>query len=341
MSFLQRERTMESQRSLVRTTSQLRADEQLAAQNQMHDPLMREWEASRRMSDPESVTLRRMASGARLMAQKGTGYYSEQKYKMTGYSGYIHSLNHTVSKTPIFSQEETMKPPENTFLYERSTEPIKTPARDPCNDPKNYKKGLPLGQSVNLWPNLQPDPRPNFTGKDKPSSTKPQEVHIVHGDRRIRSKRTAFQLDFKPPSRPNSARAVDPVTLSVMETRDENELRNMYANSHKRVTKQLLDQIFKSMRERIEAKIDVGTNANAFKLRKLFKMFDAEQNGRIELPDFRIMMESFGIQLSEDQLIVVFSLYDKNFEGEIDYLKLMKDLLDGDYFQFYKNGLNL
>ena len=148
-------------------------------------------------------------------------------------------------------------------------------------------------------------------------------------------------LDFKPPSRPSSARAVDPVTLRVMENRDTDELKRLYDNSAKRVSKQLLESIFKSMRERIEAKIDVGTNANAFKLRKLFKMFDEEQNGKIDLPDFRIMMESFGIQLTEDQIIVVFSLYDTKFDGEIDYLKLMKDLLDKDYFQFYKNGVNL
>ena len=102
------------------------------------------------------------------------------------YSGYIHSLEHSIAKTPIYAQEETMAPPKNTFVYERTTKPVWTPARDPCNSPDTYKKGLPLGQSVNLWPNLQPDPRPNFTEKDKPASTRPQEVHVVHGDRRIR-----------------------------------------------------------------------------------------------------------------------------------------------------------
>ena len=93
MSFLERERALErlgswagSQRqlSLMRSTSQMRMDEQMAANNQMHDPLMREWETSRRLSDEGSKELRKIASGARLMAQKGTGYYSEAKYKMSG-----------------------------------------------------------------------------------------------------------------------------------------------------------------------------------------------------------------------------------------------------------------
>ncbi len=48
------------------------------------DPMMCDWEDRRRSNDEELQKLRTMVSGARLAANRGTGYYSERKYKMSG-----------------------------------------------------------------------------------------------------------------------------------------------------------------------------------------------------------------------------------------------------------------
>jgi len=284
--------------------------------------------------------LSRLASGRRLMDSRGTGFYGEKKYRMPGYTGYIPALHETVAKTPTHAQDKTFHPEDHTFLRERKKPPVINPERDSCNDKSVYSKGHVKGETVNLWPDLQDSVWPE-TEDLRPESAKPQAVHIVHGDRRIRGKRTQTAMDYKPPSRPNSARAVDPVTLNTLQSREPQRLKAMYEQSTRRVGVNMLQMMLMSMRKRLEAKVEVGSNANAHKMRRLFKMYDEHQDGKIELPDFRIMLESFGIQLSEDQLITVFALYDKQFSGEIFYCDLMKDLLDEDLYKFYVSGVNL
>merc|ERR1711976_1082858 len=104
----------------------------------------------------------------------------------------------------------------------------------------------------------------------------------------------------------------------------------------------MLVMIKDSMRNRISAKLDSHSNATAFKLRMLFKRHDHENEGIVTLAGFREMLESFGIQLSEDEAIVVFAQYDKFFRGKILYAQLMQDLLaDNDYYNMWKAGVNL
>lgn len=152
-------------------------------------------------------------------------------------------------------------------------------------------------------------------------------------------------MDFQPPSRPASAssthRALDPVTFRIIENKDKDEIGKLYASARLRVPLDLLKLILKTTRERIEAKIDVGSNCTGFKMRQLFKRYDHDQKGLVALSEFRMMLEEFGIQMSEDQITVVFSVYDKHLCGEIRYLEFMQDMLDGDYFQFYKAGVNI
>lgn len=55
-----------------------------AANNPSMDPLNQAWEDRRRSQDEELQQFRSMVSGARLAGERGTGFYSERKYKMTG-----------------------------------------------------------------------------------------------------------------------------------------------------------------------------------------------------------------------------------------------------------------
>jgi Ca2+-binding EF-hand superfamily protein len=89
-----------------------------------------------------------------------------------------------------------------------------------------------------------------------------------------------------------------------------------------------------SIGERLAAKLG-NANDNAFKMRRLFKMYDADGSGRIHLDDLRMMMESFGIQLDDDSLLALYHVYDKECTGYLKYEDLMKVLLDQDYFALY------
>lgn len=89
-----------------------------------------------------------------------------------------------------------------------------------------------------------------------------------------------------------------------------------------------------SIGERLAAKLG-NANDNAFKMRRLFKMYDKEATGKIHLEDLRMMMETFGIQLDDDSLLALYHVYDHECTGFLKYEELMKVLLDFDYFALY------
>jgi hypothetical protein len=89
-----------------------------------------------------------------------------------------------------------------------------------------------------------------------------------------------------------------------------------------------------SIGERLAAKL-ANANDNAFKMRRLFKMYDEEATGYTHLDDLRMMMETFGIQLDDDSLLALYYVYDKECTGYLKYHDLMKVLLDADYYAMY------
>ena len=78
-----------------------------------------------------------------------------------------------------------------------------------------------------------------------------------------------------------------------------------------------------SIGERLAAKL-ANANDNAFKMRRLFKMYDEDASGRIHLDDLRMMMETFGIQLDDDSLLALYHVYDTECTGYLKYDELMK-----------------
>lgn len=56
---------------------------------------------------------------------------------------------------------------------------------------------------------------------------------------------------------------------------------------------------------------------------------------QIQLEDFRMMTESFGMQLDDDSLLALYSVYDPEGTGYLQYEDLMSQLLDPDYFALY------
>lgn len=56
-------------------------------------------------------------------------------------------------------------------------------------------------------------------------------------------------------------------------------------------------------------------NNNGFRTRRLFKMYDKGNTGLIHFEDFRMMGESFGMQLDDDSLLALYYVMDPNATG--------------------------
>lgn len=89
-----------------------------------------------------------------------------------------------------------------------------------------------------------------------------------------------------------------------------------------------------NMAERLAAKLG-NSNDNAFRMRRLFKMYDKDASGYVQLEDLRMMMETFGIQLDDDSLLSLYYAYDPIGSGVLEYERLMTALLDPDYLALY------
>jgi len=73
-------------------------------------------------------------------------------------------------------------------------------------------------------------------------------------------------------------------------------------------------KMIRSISERLAAKLG-NANDNAFKMRRLFRMYDEGRTGEIQIEDLRMSMEAFGIQLDDDSLLALFCVYDPDCTG--------------------------
>ncbi|GIL87642.1 hypothetical protein Vretimale_14675 [Volvox reticuliferus] len=248
--------------------------------------------------------------------------FTEPEWKIPGYTGYVQGLQETYKKTPVMAQLETKDPTPESFIYTRTqTAPKPSPVRDPCNDPDNFKKPQP----GNLWPSLQ--------DTAIQASYKPPASNIALGDERIVPFRTSYGVDFKAPfdgqerlRSPNRNEDLVKTTAS---------LANIYKSSFNRVGEKRLQKMISTMRERMEAKLG-NSNNNAFRMRKLFKMYDKHDTGRVHYEDFRNMAETFGMQLDDDSLMALYFVYDPEGTGYLEYEALVSQLMSPSDFAFYK-----
>eukprot|EP00879_Flechtneria_rotunda_P002409 GHRR01002605.1.p1 GENE.GHRR01002605.1~~GHRR01002605.1.p1 ORF type:complete len:356 (+),score=108.73 GHRR01002605.1:120-1187(+) len=255
---------------------------------------------------------------------KGQLPFTEPDWKVPGYTGYMQGLQETYKKTPIMAQLETKAPTEDSFIHTRTSSPPKTTyqsmQRDPCNFPENAKNSEP----DNLWPRLQ--------DKAAQDSFKPPGSNIALGDERVNPFTTSYSTDFYAPFNTHER------LRSPMRNKDlamtETSLKEHYASSYNRVGEKRLTKMISTMRERLSAKMG-NNNDNAFKMRKLFKMYDKKDTGMIHFEDFRMFSESFGMQLDDDSLLALYYVYDPSGSGYLEYEAIVKQLLDPDYFAMY------
>lgn len=246
--------------------------------------------------------------------------YTEERWKIPGYTGHIKGLEEVYAKTPIACQLECAEPDKESFIYTRTVAPPRAmPDRDPCNRPENAKKPQPK----NIWPKLQNEAtQPSF---------RPPRSNIANGDLRIDGFITSYSTMFSPPAE-RMAKIRSP--MRNPDLAKATDLRPLYSSSFNRVTEKRLLKMIASIGERLAAKLG-NANDNAFKMRRLFKMYDTEATGYIHLEDLRMMMETFGIQLDDDSLLALYHVYDQECTGYLKYEDLMRVLLDEDVFALY------
>uniref|UniRef100_A0A383VS12 EF-hand domain-containing protein n=1 Tax=Tetradesmus obliquus TaxID=3088 RepID=A0A383VS12_TETOB len=222
------------------------------------------------------------------------------------------------------AQVETKTPGEESFIHTRTCSPPKTTyhsmQRDPCNFEENFKKP----EVDNLWPRLQE--------RAAQDSFKPPCSNIALGDERVSPFTTSYSTDFYAPFNAHER------LRSPMRNKDlaatQTSLKEHYASSYNRVGEKRLAKMISTMRERLSAKLG-NNNDNAFKMRKLFKMYDKKEVGMIHFEDFRMFSESFGMQLDDDSLLAMYHVYDPTGSGYLAYEDIVKQLLDGDYYAMY------
>jgi len=89
-----------------------------------------------------------------------------------------------------------------------------------------------------------------------------------------------------------------------------------------------------SLQEIIRMKILQRTRGGAFRLRKAFALFDRDSSGGIDPLEFRQAIEWFGVQVTEDQVLALFALYDQQRQGELEYHDFTSKVLGQDFVGF-------
>merc|ERR1711988_370566 len=86
-----------------------------------------------------------------------------------------------------------------------------------------------------------------------------------------------------------------------------------------------LVKLTETLMEKIRQKTSVRTNEIGF-LRGVFKMFDQNGDGVIEIDEMHTVLLRFGIDLEPDMMKAFFKRYDKGGKGVIDYENFARTL---------------
>jgi len=104
----------------------------------------------------------------------------------------------------------------------------------------------------------------------------------------------------------------------------KSQLSTHYKKAEKMIGKAVVDDWEKSMRE----KITMYSSGGSFFIRRAFKYFDRDGSGSVDFDEFKFALDTFGMNLSDEQLLAFFGRYDEDLEGEISYLTFINALLD-------------
>lgn len=144
---------------------------------------------------------------------------------------------------------------------------------------------------------------------------------IVMGDIRFWDDTTTYDEFYKSsaPDKPASQ------MLTWLEGLSKEQLKAQYSKAEKMVGRAVVDGWEQDMRD----KITMYSSGGSFFIRRAFKYFDRDGSGSVDFDEFKFALDTFGMNLSDEQLLAFFGRYDiENLECEISYLTFINELLD-------------
>jgi len=137
---------------------------------------------------------------------------------------------------------------------------------------------------------------------------------LVLGDDRIMFKESLMTSTFKPEN---------PMTLSEeqvrLRARPMQVRKREYLDAVKQVGWAEVDRMENNIRDKLKQRS--FATSSPFQVRKSFKFFDTEKQGRLDPIGLTRALVFLGFEFSHKQIIALFARYDTRLEGTIDYMK--------------------
>jgi len=186
--------------------------------------------------------------------------------------------------------------------------------------PKKIVPGFVDPEEMSVHPNLQyPAGTETNYARDMRCNVR-NRGSIVFGDDRINNLETSY-LEFYEDLRDDKPKSQMMVHIESLPT---DRLDQLYKNAERKIGKAMLDKWEISMRD----KVTMYTSGGPGGIRKQFKYFDRDASGSVDFDEFKFALDTFGMNLNEDQLLAFFGRYDCDRTTEIGYKNFINQLLD-------------
>lgn len=186
--------------------------------------------------------------------------------------------------------------------------------------PKKIVPGFVDPEEMSVHPNLHyPGGTETNYARDMRCNVR-NRGSIVFGDDRINTLETSY-LEFYEDLRDDKPKSQMMVHIESLPT---DRLDQLYKNAERKIGKAMLDKWEISMRD----KVTMYTSGGPGGIRKQFKYFDRDASGSVDFDEFKFALDTFGMNLNEDQLLAFFGRYDCDRTTEIGYKNFINQLLD-------------
>lgn len=149
--------------------------------------------------------------------------------------------------------------------------------------------------------------------------------NVVFGDDRF-SVKTSFETE---------AYSTKQQEINEIPSRTIEQTRRLYQEAQEVVGEGMIKAMEVQMREKLSQKTGSGHHV----LRKTFKFFDRDGSGDIDEDEFKGAMKLMGLQFSDVQILALFSSYDLECHGAVNYQVFVKSIMEQDFKVTYnKHG---
>jgi len=143
-------------------------------------------------------------------------------------------------------------------------------------------------------------------------------AHITLGDNRVNEMLTTSKEFYPKNGGSNSAE------MKLIESLTKPDRRRHYRKLSLKIGEKQIDQWEDVMRQ----KIMMYTSGGQGRLRRMFRFFDRDASGMVDLDEFSASLVNLGMVLDPEQVVAFFGRYDNACTAEIGYGPFIKHLLD-------------